>query len=168
MKVHRWMNRIILLSIVVLFGGTFFLWNRIPEDVPGHYNGSGDITRVGDKSEIIMLLILIAVMSLILFLIDYAISLTKSSVVNTMNREYYPKETDEDRGYLKFWIRLMMELLHMEMVWMFGAIICLMALNRSLGKFFTPGIFVVFLGSIGICCFKIFRRIYQVSRRRRE
>lgn len=168
MKLHRWINGITLASFLFINGGLFLFWNRIPEKVPGHYDRSGEITRVGDKNEILLLVILMTVLVMMLFLIDYAICLTNGSVVNTAVKGYYKKEKDSDRIYLKCWSRLMIELINLEMVLIFAVIIYSMALNSELGTFFTPGVFLVLFGSIGVCCFKIFRRVFQVCRRGQE
>lgn len=168
MKLHRWINIMTFLSLLFTNGGLLLFWNRIPEKVPGHYDGNGEITRMGDKNEILLLVILMTVFVMMLFLIDYAICLTNGSVINTVVKGYYKKEKDSDRIYLKYWSRLMIELVNLEMVLIFAAIIYSMALNSELGPFFTPGVFLVLFGSIGVCCFKIFRRFFQVCRRGQE
>lgn len=34
------------------FCGTIFFWNQIPDQIPGHYDGAGNIDRWGDKAEL--------------------------------------------------------------------------------------------------------------------
>lgn len=43
---------------VILAGmilGPALFWSRLPERIPGHYNGAGEVDRWGDKSELLIL-----------------------------------------------------------------------------------------------------------------
>ena len=37
-----------------MFLGLFLFWSRIPDQVPGHYNGAGEIDRWGSKWELLI------------------------------------------------------------------------------------------------------------------
>ena len=58
MKRHtldQWMNR---LSLLFLLGTAAFLavcWQRIPEEVPMHFNSAGEIDRWGSRAELLIL-----------------------------------------------------------------------------------------------------------------
>ena len=38
-----------------MFLGLFVFWGRIPDQIPGHYNGAGEIDRWGSKFELLIL-----------------------------------------------------------------------------------------------------------------
>ncbi len=50
-----------------------FMWNELPEKVPIHWNGSGEIDRWGNKSELITMIFMLSGIGYFLFLILPAI-----------------------------------------------------------------------------------------------
>ena len=46
-----------------------FIWNNLPDKIPMHWNGSGEIDRWGDKSELFMMLFMLTGISYFVFLI---------------------------------------------------------------------------------------------------
>jgi uncharacterized membrane protein len=46
-----------------------YIWNRLPEKVPMHWNGAGEIDRYGDKKELVAMLFMLVGISYFVFLI---------------------------------------------------------------------------------------------------
>ena len=58
-----------LIGIVLLpFLYLMYVWNQLPEQVPLHYNLKGEVDRYGDKSELIMIPILLPLLIYVIFL----------------------------------------------------------------------------------------------------
>ena len=58
-----------LIGIVLLpFLYLMYVWNQLPEQVPLHYNLKGEVDRYGDKSELIMIPILLPLLIYLIFL----------------------------------------------------------------------------------------------------
>ncbi len=59
-----------LIGIVLLpFLYLAYVWNQLPEQVPLHYNIKGEVDRYGDKSELILIPILLPVLIYAIFLV---------------------------------------------------------------------------------------------------
>ncbi len=58
-----------LLIAVLPFIYLAFIWNNLPDKIPMHWNGSGEIDRWGDKSELFMMLFMLTGISYFVFLI---------------------------------------------------------------------------------------------------
>ena len=58
-----------LIGIVLLpFLYLAYVWNQLPEQVPLHYNLKGEVDRYGDKSELVMIPILLPLLIYLIFL----------------------------------------------------------------------------------------------------
>lgn len=42
-------------TFIAMIGFLFFLWNKLPEEVPAHFNASGEVDRWGSKTELLIL-----------------------------------------------------------------------------------------------------------------
>lgn len=63
-------NEIPLIAIVLLpFVYLAYIWNELPEKVPMHWNIKGEIDRFGEKSELLLIPILLPLLIYIVFLI---------------------------------------------------------------------------------------------------
>ena len=63
-------NEIPLIAIVSLpFIYLAYIWNELPEKVPMHWNIKGEIDRFGEKSELLLIPILLPLLAYIIFLI---------------------------------------------------------------------------------------------------
>jgi len=58
-----------LLIAVLPFIYLAFVWNNLPEKVPMHWNGSGEIDRYGDKKELVLMLFLLTGITYFVFLV---------------------------------------------------------------------------------------------------
>lgn len=64
-KYHKVLNSLSMILIIGSFAYIFLNWAQIPDRVPGHFNGAGEIDRWGSKYE----LFLCPVFSLFIYLI---------------------------------------------------------------------------------------------------
>ena len=46
-----------------------YIWNSLPEKVPIHWNGSGEIDRYGDRKELVFILLLLVGLTYFIFLV---------------------------------------------------------------------------------------------------
>ena len=57
---------------LIPFAYLVYIWNRLPEKVPMHWNGAGEIDRYGDKKErVVMLFMLVGITYIISFVIPF-------------------------------------------------------------------------------------------------
>ena len=54
---------------LIPFAYLIYIWNRLPEKVPMHWNGAGEIDRYGDKKELVALLLMLVGINYFVFLI---------------------------------------------------------------------------------------------------
>jgi uncharacterized membrane protein len=54
---------------LIPFAYLIYIWNRLPEKVPMHWNGAGEIDRYGDKTELVGVLFLLVGINYFVFLI---------------------------------------------------------------------------------------------------
>ena len=62
-------NELPIIGIVLLpFIYLAFLWNQLPKTIPVHWNINGEIDRFGDKTELLLLPILLPLLTYFIFL----------------------------------------------------------------------------------------------------
>ena len=54
---------------LIPFAYLIYIWNRLPEKVPMHWNGAGEIDRYGDKKELLVMLFMLVGITYFVFLI---------------------------------------------------------------------------------------------------
>lgn len=54
---------------LIPFAYLIYIWNRLPEKVPMHWNGAGEIDRYGDKKELLVTLFMLVGITYFVFLI---------------------------------------------------------------------------------------------------
>ena len=54
---------------LIPFAYLIYIWNRLPEKVPMHWNGAGKIDRYGDKKELLVMLFMLVGITYFVFLI---------------------------------------------------------------------------------------------------
>lgn len=95
-----------LIGIVLLpFLYLALLWNRLPDKVPMHYNIHGEVDRYGDKSELLLIPILLPLLTYLIFLAVPLIDPKKQ--LQKMGNKY---------GNLKFLLTTMMSLLALYII----------------------------------------------------
>lgn len=90
-KAAKYQTILNILSLLVWGGTILYLiisWNTIPQKIPGHYNGRGIIDRWGNKSELLIPLVIGIIMYLGLSLIERCPKIWNTGIeVNETNRE---------------------------------------------------------------------------------
>jgi uncharacterized membrane protein len=77
-----------LIGVVLLpFLYLAYIWNQLPEQVPLHYNIKGEVDRYGDKSELIMIPIMMPLLIYVIFLVVPYIDPKKQ--LHKMGNKYY-------------------------------------------------------------------------------
>src|SRR5574343_1309786 len=67
---EKFKKEIPFLAIALIpFAYLGYIWNRLPEEVPMHWNGAGEIDRYGDKKELVASLFLLVGITYFVFLI---------------------------------------------------------------------------------------------------
>ena len=62
-----------------------FIWNSLPEKVPMHWNGAGEIDGYGDKKELLSMIFMVVGISYFVFLIIPSID-PKQKLLNMGNK----------------------------------------------------------------------------------
>ena len=58
-----------LAIVLIPFVYLIYIWNRLPEKVPMHWNGAGEIDRYGNKKELLIMLFMLVGITYFVFLI---------------------------------------------------------------------------------------------------
>ena len=67
---EKFKKEIPFLAIALIpFAYLIYIWNRLPEKVPMHWNGAGEIDRYGDKKELLVMLFMLVGITYFVFLI---------------------------------------------------------------------------------------------------
>lgn len=67
---EKFKKEIPFLAIALIpFAYLGYIWNRLPEEVPMHWNGAGEIDRYGDKKELLVTLFMLVGITYFVFLI---------------------------------------------------------------------------------------------------
>ena len=67
---EKFKKEIPFLAIALIpFVYLIYIWNRLPEKVPMHWNGAGEIDRYGDKKELVAILCMLVGITYFVFLI---------------------------------------------------------------------------------------------------
>ena len=67
---EKFKKEIPFLAIALIpFVYLIYIWNRLPEKVPMHWNGAGEIDQYGDKKELVAVLLLLVGINYFVFLI---------------------------------------------------------------------------------------------------
>ncbi len=67
---EKFKKEIPFLAIALIpFAYLVYIWNRLPEKVPMHWNGAGEIDRYGDKKELVVMLFMLVGITYIIFLV---------------------------------------------------------------------------------------------------
>lgn len=80
----------IILVVLLPFFYLAYLWKDLPEKVPVHWNGSGEIDRWGDKVELLIIPFLLPLLTYLIFLLVPIID-PKGKIKNMGNKFYHLK-----------------------------------------------------------------------------
>lgn len=144
---HKIVSYLCQVLLIGSFVYLFMTWNQIPDQVPGHYNGAGEITRWGSKYE----LFIVPIISLIIYL---GISLIEKfpEVWNTG-----VKVTEKNREQVYKELKNMIVSLNFFMVLTFTSLTVMTSLGKPLPSWFLPVDMLLIFGSMGIFIIRVIR-----------
>lgn len=145
-RFQKIISRMSILLIIAIFLFIIVFWNRIPERIPGHYDGSGNITRLDPKWTILFLPILSVIFYFGL-----------SAVENTPSIWTVTTDTNEDnKDYI---YRITVDLL-VSMKFVIIATFCYITINNTYAKKLSSYFLPIVLGLVfGVIILYIVRSI---------
>lgn len=137
-----------LICLIALIGTSVYLginWNRIPEEVPMHYNVMGDINRWGQKGELLFLFFLTWIMYIGLTVIEHFPGIWNTGV--TVTKE------NKERVYRI--LKSMLGTIKLLTVIIFVFLMINAIMTKELPAWFTPVSLVLVFGSIIFSVIKV-------------
>ena len=121
---------------------TIVIWNQLPDQVPAHYNGAGEVDRWGSKWELIILPVIAAFIGVFMTFLEKHPEWHNYMKLNENNIEFQYKNS-----------RLMMNVLKNECVLLFVFLTykteqVALGHGDSLGNAFLPIFLVILFGSM--------------------
>lgn len=156
-------NYLVYLIPFFITVGIIVFWNKIPEQIPYHWNGAGEIDDFGGRGVLIfllfMILIIMAIQALLVFAVPHL-----SSRENLFEKKA-AAATDED--YIKGinYILYLISGIALACEVMFAYIIICGALNAELGVWFLPAVAVILCAPIVFFLWKLSRLEQQIMGR---
>lgn len=141
-----------IIGIVLFVGAILFLvinWGRIPENVPLHFNGAGEVDRLGSKFELIILPFIGLFIFVLMNLLERAPHMHNyPSRINESNVEQFYLHSRKLLNVIKNLCLIMFAYLTVQI----GRI----SLEEipSLGIGFLPIILIILFGTIGVGLYK--------------
>ena len=136
------------LSLLCLVGTVVFLiisWETIPAEIPGHYNATGEVDKVTDKSFLIVLLIVGWIIFIGLSVVEKFPQIWNTGVqVTEQNKEKIYRILKNMIGTIKLLVALM-----------FSYLTLYSATRKSLPLLFTPVFLILMFGSIALFIFQL-------------
>lgn len=153
-KIHiktTFFHKIIFYLCLTLLIGTFvylfIVWNQLPQKIPAHYNGAGQINRWGSKFE----LFITPFISVFMFL---GISITEK-YPDAWNTGVTITEENQERVYIE--IKNMIVITKFIMVLTFTFITVNSSMIKTLPSWFLPVDMALIFGSMGYFIYRIIR-----------
>lgn len=137
-----------IFSIFILVGIFIFLWinwGNLPEQIPGHYNASGAIDRWGNKSEIIILPIIAAILYAGLTLLERFPQIWNTGVT----------VTDENKSRIYSVLKSMIITEKLIVIVVFAYLSIQQVSAKALPTLFLPLFLVLMFGSIAFYIVKL-------------
>lgn len=141
LKYTKFQRIIELITIIILFLIWIYLiqsWDKLPNKIPGHYNGAGIVDRWGNKNEILAIPIISVVFYLLLTIVSFFPSIWNVPV----------KVSEENRKYVYLNLKTMLILMKMEVIIIFSYILYSDIKTQSLGTWFLPLMLIMVFGTI--------------------
>lgn len=141
LKYTKFQKVIELITIIMLFSICIYLivsWDKLPNKIPGHYNGEGIVDRWGNKSEILITPIISIVLYIFLTIVSFFPAIWNVPV----------KITEKNRTIVYLNTKSMLILIKMEIMTLFSYIIYSNINTQHLGVWFIPIFFIIFSGTI--------------------
>jgi len=135
MKIKRELPLILIVFMPFVY--LALIWKKLPEKVPMHWNIKGEIDRYGEKTELLLIPILLPLLTYLIFLIVPKID--PKNKINKMGNKFYQ---------LKFFLTLLMSILALFIIYT--------AKNQS---FANPNYILLLIGILYIILGNYFKTI---------
>ena len=136
-KVGKVFQRITLFIGILTIILPILFWKRIPEQIPAHYNGAGNIDRYSDKSILILILFAVAIL---MGTMGIAVYYVKQEM-----KSKYAKEAESSQLCAVY---LMLVTMNFAIQCMFAYITFCSVTERSLGKYFMSIVLLAVFGPL--------------------
>ena len=139
-----------ILCFLLLIGMISFVsnrWNQIPQQIPGHYNAMGEVNRMGNKSEILIMPILVALTYILFTLLSFFPKLWNVPV----------KITDDNKVPVYCCTRSLLLFTKIETITLFFYITYFMATAQPLPANFLPGTLLILFGTMTFFVIRIIK-----------
>ena len=125
-KVGKRIQRITLFTGILTLILPVLFWEKIPEQIPAHYNAAGNVDRYSDKSILILILFAVALLMGIMSIAVY--------YVEQEMKSKYAREAEFSQLRSAY---LLLVVMNFAIQCMFAYITFCSAMGKSLGKYFT-------------------------------
>ncbi len=139
-----------MISLLLLIGVVVYLavtWNGIPDKIPGHYNGMGEVDRWGSKGELLILPIIGWVMYIGITILEHFPQIWNTGVT----------VTEENKARIYPILKNMIGTTKLLVVGVFVFLAVNTALANSLPIWFLPVSLILMFGSIILFVLKLIR-----------
>lgn len=153
-NVLNWITHLVFWATQII---TIICYRYIPEEIPKHYNGAGEIDAWGDKTIIIMLLVLLWFFYFMHLICAYIIP-RSGDAKRMYGKKLGTIATEEDIRYGLICADRMVMLIDAMLILMFTWIIYCAAKTVPLGGLFVIVVLGGMFGSIAYYLIKLYRR----------
>lgn len=140
-----------VVSLVCIIGVILYLiltWDKIPNKIPGHYNGAGEIDKITSKSSLIVLPIVTIIMYLFLFIIENIPQIWNTGGV---------KITEKNKALVYRTTKNLLVSIKMIIVIVFSYLTINSSIGTNLPVAFIPIFLIIMFGTIIYFIFKLVR-----------
>lgn len=150
LKKNKYEILVEIICLILLIGVLIYLflnWNSIPDKIPGHYNATGEIDRIGSKKELLVLPIVSWLMYLGMTVLEKFPQVWNTGVTVT--------EENKERVYRV--LKNMLSTMKLIMVAVFVYLTINSSQEKSLPVLFLPVFLTLMFGSIIFFIIKLVR-----------
>ncbi|GAA0266053.1 hypothetical protein GCM10008922_26470 [Faecalicatena contorta] len=147
-RYHRAVNLLCIAAMAAVFLYLIINWNHIPDQIPGHYNGAGEIDRWGNKSELWFTPILSVLMYLGISLCERTPGIWNTGV----------EVTRENKVRIFRIIKNMIVTMKLVMVLTFVFLSFYSALTKPLPAWFLPVDMILVFGPMAFFLIQLYRK----------
>ena len=147
-RYHRAVNLLCIAAMAAVFLYLIINWDHIPDQIPGHYNGAGEIDRWGNKSELWFTPILSVLMYLGISLCERTPGIWNTGV----------EVTRENKVRIFRIIKNMIVTMKLVMVLTFVFLSFYSALSNPLPAWFLPADMILVFGPMAFFLIQLYRK----------
>ena len=150
LKYTRFQIALEMLCFLLVVGMITFVcirWDQIPQLIPGHFNAMGEVIRMGSKSEILIMPIVVALIYIILTFVSFFPNIWNVPV----------KITVENKVPVYCCTRSLLLFTKIETVALFFCITYFMAIAQPLPTIFLPGTLLILFGTMTVFFIRIIK-----------